>query len=309
MPYLMQSWGDDLNTALTGWGASQTVARISAFQTFNIVSGAINWSAMDTLLATFASNGKKVILVLGNNVADGTNDDGALKDLTWWRGGYSTQVQSTSSPAEVVTYRQYVNDIVTRYRNNPTILMWQLVNEGQAINSNGSCTEATALAAELAFANDVGGLVKSIDSNHLVSLGTTSGACGSDNGDYQTLYASPDIDVCDFHDYGYPHSPMGLTEINNGLQGTIDHCHADGKAIMVGELGFDWTATPAYGQPPISPPTLSERATLLQAKVTAQFAAGIVGMCVWSWRNNPVTPGDGRDYGYEVGPGGALHSL
>jgi hypothetical protein len=303
----MHSWAPDLNTELTGWGTQQAVARIFDFQTFNIVNGAINWTNLDTLLATFASHGKRVILVLGNegNGAGDPNDDGAQKFLPWWQGGYSTQIQTASSPPQVLTYRAYVSAIVTRYASNSTIAMWQLVNEGRAINSDGSCTEATALAAELAFANDVGGLIKSIDPNHLVSLGVTSGMCGSDNGDYQTLYASPPIDVCDYHDYNYPYSPMGLTEPNNGLQGTLNHCHADNKPLMVGETGIDWTSTPAYGQPPISPNTLAERATLLQDKVAAQFAAGIVGMCVWSWRNNPV-PADGGDYGYEVGPGDSL---
>jgi hypothetical protein len=82
MPY--QMWdGESLSTALGDWGAGQTVARIFCFQTYNIVSGAINWTALDALLATFAAHGDRVILVLGNNIngAGGPNDDGALKDL------------------------------------------------------------------------------------------------------------------------------------------------------------------------------------------------------------------------------------
>ena len=88
-------------------------------------------------------------------------------------------MNSTVGPGDLVTYRQYVAAIVRRYANNPTVAMWQLVNEGEAVNDNDSCNEQAAHSALLAFSNDVGGLVHSIDPNHLVSLGTLQGWAGS----------------------------------------------------------------------------------------------------------------------------------
>lgn len=312
MPYAMpwHTFAPSNSTELDGWNPAQTVVRIFAFQTYNIVSGAINWTAMDAMLATIAAHGKKVILVLGNswNGVGGSNDDGAEKFLAWWQGGgasgYDTFVQTASAPAQVVTYREYVRQIVTRYASNPTILMWQLVNEGDASTSAGVCSEASALTAQYNFATDVGGLVKSIDPNHLVSLGSVSGECGSNTTDYATLYANPQIDVADYHGYAYPTSSMDNTDAFNGLQTTLNNCATANKPLIFGESGIDWVnETPPYGGSPISPNTLSERAILLGNKVAAQFAAGIAGMLMWSWRSTPATPGDQGDYGYEFGVG------
>jgi mannan endo-1,4-beta-mannosidase len=304
MPY--QMWdGESLSYALSNWGAAQTVARIWAFQTYNIVSGAINWTKLDALLATFAAHGDRVILVLGNEWG-GSGDaygDGAQKYLPWWQGGYATQVQSTSVPPQVVTYREYVKEIVTRYASNPTIAMWQLVNEAEAMNADNSCTDASAEAALYAFATDVGGLIKSIDPNHLISLGNKGNSCGDWGTRYTYLASNPYLDVADYHDYNFPFNPMDDPDPNVGLQATLNYCAIDNKPLMVGETGIDWTASPPGGQTPIGPNTLAERATLFQAKVTTQFAAGVVGMLEWTWRNNPQTPFDSGDYGYEVGPG------
>ncbi len=180
------------------------VIRFWAFQNFFVSDGSFNWTNFDQVLTIAAAHGDKVIPVLANqyNYCDGT-----AKDLAWYQSGYKTAV----GPATLSTYREYVSKVVTRYAGNPTIAMWQLVNEGEAVNSDGSCDESAALPAMLAFSNDVGGMVHALDPNHLVSLGTLAGYsgsgrqwCGAANGDYQTLMASPGTDVCDFHDYGYP---------------------------------------------------------------------------------------------------------
>jgi endo-1,4-beta-mannosidase len=72
-----------------------------------------------------------------------------------------------------------VRDVVSRYAINLTIAMWQMVNEGEAVNSDGSCNELAALSALLSFSNNVGGVIHSLDPNHLVSLGVLAGYSGS----------------------------------------------------------------------------------------------------------------------------------
>jgi mannan endo-1,4-beta-mannosidase len=169
------------------------------------------------------------------------------------------------------------------------------VNEGQAVNSDGSCNEPAALSALMAFSNDVGGLVHSQDPNHLVSLGTLAGYsgtgaqwCGASFGDYKTLMASPGNDVCDFHDYGYPGVPMGNPVAPN-LSTALQMCTADGKPLMVGETGIL-----ADG-----PAGLIPRANSFQAKLTAQFQAGAVGVLMWDWAVKPeyAIPDTEADYG------------
>lgn len=322
LPYQMHS-GDSLSSALTSWGIYPKVCRMFCFQTYNIVGGLINFTSLDSILNTFNSYGVKVILVLGNNQHSVSNDDGALKDLTWWQGGYATQIQSTSSPAQITTYRDWVSQIVNRYKNNDTIAMWQLINEAQAINDDGTGSESSAQSAMQTFTNDVAAMVKSIDSNHLVSLGNVLGFNGGPAGqqwtgseqfqlppttatvpgsDYQLLLANQYLDVGDYHDYGFPSLPMGIGSLGQivTLPGALTVGAAVGKPIIVGECGIDWTSG-ATINPPISPNTVAHRMSLFSEKMRAMFEMGVAGFCIWSWRNNPQVS-DGSDYGMEVGP-------
>jgi len=271
------------------------VIRFWAFQDFFVSNGSFNWTNFDQFLAIAAAHDDKVIPVLANQYS---YCDGAAKDLTWYQSGYATTVE----PGDIVPYQQYVKDVVSRYSNNPTIAVWQLANEGEAVNSDGSCNEPVALAALLAFSNNVGGLIHTLASNALVSLGTVAGYsgsgaqwCGATNSDYQTLMASPGNDICDFHDYGYPSDPMGIPTAPD-LTTAIQMCHADDKPLMVGETGI--MADSSAG--------LTSRAAEYRAKFSAQFGAGVVGELMWTWANAPVyiLPGQGdADPNYGVFPG------
>jgi hypothetical protein len=104
--------------------------------------------------------------------------------------------------------------------------------------------------------------------------------------------ASPENDVCDYHDYGYPNDPMGRTFAPN-LATAIQMCHAEGKPIMAAETGI-------YAD---SPARLAPRAAEFKAKFSAQFQAGVVGELMWTWAVKPdyvVPPGDPL---YGISPG------
>lgn len=265
-----------------------SVIRFWAFQPFFVSGGSFDWATFDSVLSIAASYGDHVIPVLANQYA---YCDSQTKTLAWYQSGYRTDVLA----GDLVPYRQYVADVVSRYAGNPTIAMWQLVNEGEAVTSDGSCTEASAHSAMLSFSNDVGGLVHQQDKHHLVSLGTLAGYsgagiqwCGAANGDFQTLMASSGNDVCDYHDYGYPTDPMGRPTAPD-LASAISMCHADGKPIMVAETGILASNSSQ----------LAPRASEFQAKFNAQFAAGVVGELMWEWANIPdyVNPPTATDYG------------
>ncbi len=271
-------WRDVLATALPQLQGANAV-RTFAVQASAIKEGARSWASWDAALGLFAQYNLKVIMVLTDqHGAQPITDSVGERPLAWYQGGYKTTVEG------VATYRNWVAEAVTRYRDNSTIGMWQLINEGTPQDG----TEADAKAALRAFADDVGGLVKSIDRNHLVSLGSTSGGVGTIGTDYSYVYASPPIDVCDYHDYDFPDSPMGLTEPTNGLQGTLTHAASIGKPLIVGETGIHWLAA----DPPI---TRAERATLFDAKLSAQFAAGVAGELLWAWHDAPVSADPARD--------------
>ena len=270
------------------------VIRFWAFQNFFVSNGSFHWANLDRVLAIAAAHGDKVLPVLANQY---DYCDGPEKTLQWYQSGYSTSV----GPGDLVPYQNYVADVVRRYSSNPTIALWQLVNEASAIDSDGSCSESVAFHALYSFSNSIGTMIHKIDPNHLVSLGTPGGYAGSGNGaqycggadrDYQMLMSSPGNDVCDYHDYGYPSYPMGVPN-KHGLASAIQMCRADDKPIIVAETGIAADA----------PAALAKRAAEFRAKFAAQFQAGVVGELLWEWVVKPdyVLPDSDPDYG--IAPG------
>jgi len=274
--------GPGLGASLTAIGPGQEVFRSWFFQGEATINGAHDWTAFDHALAVAAANGQHVIATLTDQWGNCDSSDG-YKGLSWYQTGYATRVD----PGYQETYRQWVADVVTRYRDDPTIAMWQLVNEAEARDSQGGvCREASATQALRAFTDDVGGLVHSLDSNHLVTVGTMgSGQCGAAGGDYKTVYASPGTDVCEYHDYGSP-----TVVLPSSLQSRINQCTALNKPIFVGESGIQ-TSTAG---------SLANRAAEFDNKFSAQFAAGVVGELVWDWRDALL--GGSSPSGYEIGP-------
>jgi mannan endo-1,4-beta-mannosidase len=297
-----------------GWASLATIAASGSnvvrawwFQTQSVVSGAINFTTMDGFVAAATANGIKLIITLTNAGDEACN-------LAWYQGAYASAIAS----GHVVTYQSWVQQVVARYANNPTVMMWQLANEGQA--STDGTGETTAFNAMLAFANAMGAIVKGLAPNQLLNLGNILGFNGGGHqwggssqsdlppypptvgrDDYQLLLSCPYLDVGDYHDYGYPHSPLGRPNPTLSIQGALTIGAAVGKPIMVGETGIDWLNESTFN-PPISPNTLAARAPLFQAKFVGQLAAGVVGVLIWSWRDSPGS-GDGPNYGLEVGVG------
>ncbi|HET9848571.1 MAG TPA: cellulase family glycosylhydrolase [Candidatus Dormibacteraeota bacterium] len=273
--------GATLGQNLTSIGSGQEVIRAWFFQPLATINGQRNWTAFDNTLAVARAHGVRVIFVLSNQW--GYCDGGITRTLGWYQGGYKTQVD----PGSLVPYRQWVSEVIARYAGNQTIAFWQLVNEGEARNPDASCSETLAAQALRGFADDVGGLIRAGDRNHLIGLGTIAGECGSNEGDYQTIHASAAIDICDYHDYGAATVAMPGDQYN-GLQVSINRCHALGKPIVVAETGIHSTQVGGIAQ----------RAALFDQKFSAQFGAGVDGELMWDWSMYAPSGGD-----YEIGPG------
>lgn len=275
---------NDLTTAIPILAGKVNVARVFGFQASAITAGVRDWTDWDAALALFAANGIRVIVALTDQwgvdhyaISDTTLD----RTIGWYQGGYKTTVEGVS------TYRGWVIEAVTRYKDNPTIALWQLVNEGEARNPDGTCSETPARDALRAFADDMAGLIKSIDPNHLAGLGTIAGECGSNEADYAYIGAGANIDVMDWHDYGInsdgapdPGHPLGVDNAESGFTVSLARAVANGKVFIVGEAGINWSA---FGI------TRDERATLFDAKLAAQFAAGSQGELLFTWHDAPMT--------------------
>jgi mannan endo-1,4-beta-mannosidase len=229
------------------------VVRFWAFQDFtrSKSTGKRDWGPIDRVVQSAERTHQRLLFVLGDQWANCSGEQ--YKDATFYSGGYQTAVP----PAELETYWAWVRDVVTRYRSSPAVGMWEPLSEGQ-----GDCS--TIRSGELRqFFDSVGGLIKSIDGKHLVESGVLgTGQCGITGTDYVSAQNTPNIDVVSYHDYGDSSPVPGL------LAQRLQQAQQLNKPLIVGEVGF-----------------LSDCATM-QAKLPAQFAAGVAGFLPWNW-NGP----------------------
>ena len=265
-----------LDRALDRLSGSSNAIRAFFFQSQATVNGVRDWTAFDQTLRAVAAHGMKVIVTLANqNGACGDPPAGLQKDRGWYESGYRAV-----PPGFPQSYRDYVRDVVTRYRNRPEILGWQLTNEANIITPVHGCPDDADAARVLrGWADDVAGLIKSIDPNHLISLGTgLSGSCGiavtddPTNNNYRYVHAGPNIDLCEYHDYHLPTEALPGPQV---LQ--MNTCADLHKPFFVGELGIE--------------ASYPNRPDLLTAKLDAQFeypTGPSQGALVWTFGEPPL---------------------
>src|SRR4029077_4327378 len=146
--------------------------------------------------------------------------------------------------------------------------------------------ETIARDALRSFYDTVGAEAKKVDPNHLFESGQQGvGQCGQqDQGcttsswtsctslDYEYVVQSSGVDVASYHDYG-----ADSTAVPGYLAESIPQAAADGKPLVVGELGIN-AQTNLSGCM-----TLTDRANDIGAKLSSQLAAGVSGITVWDW--------------------------
>jgi mannan endo-1,4-beta-mannosidase len=251
------------------------------FQGLAVRNGQRDWSAFDHTLAVARSKGRKVVVVL-------TGEGGCGDPGRHWSSWYASDYRMVTQPGHTASYRAWVWEIVSRYRNDPTVLMWQIGNELEIKFDPTNCGSTDTL---IAFANDVATLIKSIDTNHLVCLGVVgSGQCGSSGTDYLRLHQSPAIDVCSYHIYPGAPYPSFPGDQWNGLRVRLDQSRILQKPLVVTEMGLKLSHFAGDRQ---------ARAARLATMIAEQRAEGIMGHLPWAWCPPSQTPYE--DYLYTAG--------
>jgi hypothetical protein len=296
---------NDLNQFDSATGGKSRVIRAWFFQSLATTNGVRDWSAFDHTLAVAKSHGFKVIAVLANAWgaceaagASGPNRLG-YRDISFYQGGYkqAPDVGHIGGPSEggITSYRQWVSDVVSRYANDPTIFAWQLMNEANAgtfeasIGNHYYCPdEKAAYDAILSWATDMTTLVKSIDPNHLLNIGTLDRTCGVTPPQDIAISAIAGNDLCDYHDY---YSSPGTT-MPPDLSYMIAECKLIGRPVIVDEMGIDLTD-------PVINGNFTTRAADMEAKITAEFQAGVSAILPWVWNGGSQS----IDKRYQIKPG------
>lgn len=276
-----------------------SLVRFWAFQdaiATNVQTGQLDWAPLDRVFVAAAAHGQRLVVTLSDQ--GGVCDGNHWQDPSWYEGGFMDVFNSLSdsdgSGHTPLSYWDYMQDVVNRYKDSPALGMWEPMSEAEASSCDGSyypqtcwghntCPdEAVAAAALRHFFDVVGGEIHALDPEHLVESGLLGGGqCGTESGDYQYVSASPGIDVLSYHDY-YAGTPMGGDQWN-GIGVRIAQASAIGKPIIAGEMGLAAGAVPGCL-------ALGSRSAEIQAKIQAQLGAGTSGVLVWDWLPAPSGP-------------------
>jgi mannan endo-1,4-beta-mannosidase len=268
-----------------------SMVRVFAFQhmAFNKNTGAIDFSRIDRVVGTAQRYGHKLVLVLANQY--GNCDTPSYKDEAWYAGGYKqvfnagTYNGGTSGRTTPLSYWDYLLRIVPRYANSPAVAMWQPVNEPRSaiVNADGSQTCSLTAAATLRkFFDTVGGAIHVLAPKQLVGSAVIGqGNCGAKGAEYETLHASPGIDVGSYHDYNYDSFPMPGDQWN-GLAVRIAQMNRVGKPLIIDEVGMKAADGIAGCM------TLAQRRDKIKAKMDAQLPQGIDVYLPWVWTKSTV---------------------
>lgn len=169
---------------------------------------------LDYMVASAARHNMRLIMVLTGNWKDFGGMD---QYVTWYGGQYHDEFYTSASIKQA--YKNWVNTVLSRtnsitgvkYRDDPAIFSWELANEPRCINASlptsGTCTADTLVN----WASEMSTYVKSLDSNHMVSIGDEGFLAwgngnqwtynAADGVDHERLTALPNIDFGTYHLY------------------------------------------------------------------------------------------------------------
>ncbi|MET0411306.1 MAG: cellulase family glycosylhydrolase [Polyangiaceae bacterium] len=217
--------------------------------------GADGLVRLDYLLAKARAEGLRVLLVLTNNWKDfgGMNQYLEWFDLAHHHQFY-TDVRARQAYKDWVSHLVHRVNTITKvaYKDDPTIFAWELANEPRCRNygpyDRAQDCQSTMLTS---WAGEMSAYIKSIDPNHLVSVGDegffarADGLVGSgwqytgaDGVDHEALLALPAVDFGTFH--LYPDSWKVDTAWGN--QWIVDHiaaAQAANKPTILEEYGVE----------------------------------------------------------------------
>jgi mannan endo-1,4-beta-mannosidase len=206
---------------------------------------------LDYVLAKAAENDVKLVLVLTNNWKEFGGMDQYVK---WFDLKYHHEFYTSAKAKQA--YKNYAQHLIQRvnsitkvpYKDDPAIFAWELANEPRCINHGPydrlqDCTADTVTA----WAKEMSAHIKSLDPNHMVSVGDegffnrkgqpSEQYNGKDGVDHEALLALGSVDFGTFH--LYPDSwSTPVKWGNTWITDHIDAAQKAGKPTVLEEYGI-----------------------------------------------------------------------
>jgi len=159
----------------------------------------------------------------------------------------------------------HLRETVTRFRDRPEILMWEMMNEPSCGPENGSrqCVDHM-----YNWAQAVSQEIRQLDPNHLISAGMTlRGWTSNEKKNYERIHALPSVDVVSIH------RRAGKTS-----RGEMRVAENTNKPVFVGEIYYQ-----AYNDQcrPRNSTILQKRADYIAKDLQWSFQHGLDGYLLW----------------------------
>ena len=185
-----------------------SVVRLWLFQ--GITASGSDYSEFDQVLSFAHQCGVHLFPVLEDSNAEAatcTSHARPFLSIDWYQSGYQSPYAGWP-----IGYKQYVLQTVARYKDDPSIFAWGLINEPTALNGDGS---QSCDSGFYNFFSDMTASVRSSDPNHLITSGSPGPfaagfACSSPSPDtYQNIFSLTNNNFAEYHDYtGCPTPPQ-----------------------------------------------------------------------------------------------------
>ena len=192
---------------------------------------------LDYLLAQMADRDMKAVLYINNS----WEWSGGYGMYLEWAGmgkapapsidGYGKFMQfvaqfSANEKAQELFYNhvRYIVSRTNRYTNvkysdDPTIMAWQIGNEPRAFNPDPTKDQTPHKAAFASWLAKTSKLIKQLDHNHLVSVGSEGKhGCEEDIELFRTIHADPNIDYACIHIWPLNWSWINKETVTENLQ-------------------------------------------------------------------------------------------
>ncbi|KAG8982292.1 hypothetical protein FRB90_006892 [Tulasnella sp. 427] len=299
-------------TTVRTWGFNDVVGSCPSgntvcFQTWSGSTPTIQTAALtkfDQIVASAKSHGLRLIVPLTNNWSDYGGMDVYVKQIT----GTTNHDYFYTNSAVITAYKNYVNTFVTRYKNEPGILAWELANEPRCTGSGGTSTGTCTKSTITSWITTMSAYIKSIDTNHLISIGDEGfGLSGGDSNaaygytsglDFAANLAISTVDFGTLHLYPVPWGASDSTTWGNTW--ITNHANVQksvGKPVILEEYGVTGTT--------------SAQVTVYTSWLNTVVSSGMTGSLIWQAGSTSLPSGNTTpsNDGYGVYPGDGVYNL
>ena len=172
-----------------------------------------------------------------------------------WSGGYGAYTKfaskfASNQKAHLMFY-DHIRFILSRtnrysglkYVDDPTIMSWQICNEPRAFSKE-------ALPEFEKWLSEATAIVRSLDKNHLISLGSEGAfGCERDYGVFERICVDKNVDYCNVHIWPYNWQWARKTHLKEDLEASFKYtqeyidshlaiCNRLNKPLVLEEFGY-----------------------------------------------------------------------